>query len=232
MKYFAKYFIAAILISAGYYSQAQNIYENYLPQPAIDTTKVGNVSIHFYNNNFIKNNEYFGPYTEGITYIGSILQPEVTWALSNSFSLSGGWYFRQYYGQNGFNQSIPVIRATYTFRPGARFIIGQLNGRLQHGYVEPIYSTDNYFTKKPEYGVQFLVDREKLHTDIYMDWEQFELPGDDHQEIITGGLLASYALSGMLIFKVLYIILADRLINPITLCSRGLTWSADCSTHF
>jgi hypothetical protein len=197
MKYFTRYFIAAILISAGYYSQAQNFYENYLPQPAIDTTKAGNVSIHFYNNNFIKNNEYFGPYTEGITYIGSILQPEVTWALSNSFSLSGGWYFRQYYGQNGFNQSIPVIRATYTFQPGARFIIGQLNGRLQHGYIEPIYSTDNYFTKKPEYGVQFLVDREKLHTDIYMDWEQFELPGDNHQEIITGGLLASYALSGI-----------------------------------
>jgi hypothetical protein len=196
-KYFKMYFFAAFLITSGYYSKSQNFYESYLPLSFSDTSSAGKVSIHFYNNNFVKNNEYFGPYTEGITYIGSILQPEVTLALSNNFSISGGWYFRQFYGKESFDQSLPVIRASYTFSPCSQLIIGQLEGQLQHGFIEPIYSTDNYFTKKPEYGVQLLINRAKLHTDLFMDWEKFLSPGESSQEVITGGLLASYALNNL-----------------------------------
>jgi hypothetical protein len=198
MKFYLQYFIAAYLSVAGYCTHAQDFYASYIPKPAYDTTVAGNLSIHFYNNNFVKNNEYFGPYTEGITYIGSILQPEVSWALSDKFSLSGGWYFRQYYGQESLNASLPVLRARYTFRPDMQLIMGQLYGRLQHGYLEPIYSTDNYFTRNPEYGVQLLVNKERLHVDLYMDWEKFLLPGEAHQEVITGGLLATYALNNLL----------------------------------
>lgn len=201
MRNYFKYIVAALFLVAGFYTYAQDFYESYIPKPAYDTTEAGNLSIHFYNNNFVKNNEYFGPYTEGITYIGSILQPEVSWVLSDKFSLSVGWYFRQFYGQESFNASLPVIRARYTFRPGMQLIMGQLYGRLQHEYLEPIYSTDNYFSRNPEYGVQFLVNREKLHADLYMDWEKFLLPGEAHQEVITGGLLATYALNKLSVNK-------------------------------
>jgi hypothetical protein len=157
----------------------------------------GKISIHFYNNNFVKNNEYFGPYTQGITYIGSILQPEVSWSLSKKFSLSAGWYIRYFYGQDSFEQSLPVIRARYTFLQGAQLIVGQLDGQLQHHYIEPIYNTDNYFSTNPEYGVQLLLDRKKLHVDVFMDWEKFLMPGENHQEEIAGGLLAKYALNAL-----------------------------------
>jgi len=195
MNYFTRYILVFFLTIAGFYAVSQNFYESYQPRIVYDTAPAGNVSIHFYNNNFVKNNEYFGPYTEGITYLGSILQPEATWMLSRNFSLSVGWYFMQFYGQDGFNQSLPVIRAKYAFSPGARLTIGQLDGQLQHGFIEPIYNTDNYFIKNPEYGVQLLVDRAKLHADVYMDWEKFLLPGESHQEIITGGLVAAYAFN-------------------------------------
>ena len=198
MKYFLRFAVAAILITLGYSVKGQNFYESYNPQFTGDTSDSGKFSFHLHNNNFIKNNEYFGPYTEGITYIGSVLQPEITWALSKKFSLSGGWYFRQYYGQDGFNQSLPVIRARYSFRPDAELIFGQLDGQLQHGFIEPIYNTDNYFIKKPEYGVQFLVKRKRFNADVYMDWEKFLLPNEAHQEVITGGFLASYALNGIM----------------------------------
>jgi len=197
MKTSVRNIFVAMFALAGYCTQAQNFYENYLPQFNNDSIVAGKLSIGLYNNNFIKNNEYFGPYTEGITYIGSILQPEVTWALSSNFSLSAGWYFRYYYGQDGFNQSLPVIRARYNFMPGAQVIIGQLYGQLKHEYIEPIYNTDNYFIKNPEYGVQFLLDKKKLHADVFMDWEKFLLPGEAHQEVITGGLLAKYMLNGL-----------------------------------
>lgn len=197
MKYYLRYAVITVLMLVGYCGNAQNFYESYIPKFTGDTSDSGKFSIHIHNNNFIKNNEYFGPYTEGITYIGSVLQPEITWALSKKFSLSGGWYFRQYYGQDGFNQSLPVIKARYLFRQDAEVIFGQLDGQLQHGFIEPIYNTDNYFIKKPEYGVQFLVNRKRFNADLYMDWEKFLLPNEAHQEVITGGFLASYALNGI-----------------------------------
>jgi hypothetical protein len=194
MRYFIRFIFGTILALTSYCVQSQCFYENYLPAH-YENADSGTISVHFYNNNFIKNNEYFGPYTEGITYIGSILQPEVTWSMSNKFSLSAGWYLRYFYGQDGLEQSLPVIRARYTFLPGAQVIIGQLDGQLQHGFIEPIYNTDNYFIKNPEYGVQFLVDRKRIHSDLFLDWEKFLLPGEAHQEVITGGLLASYMMN-------------------------------------
>ncbi len=197
MKYFTRYLFVALIAASGYCARGQNFYESYNPRFVSDSNTANTFSLRIYSNNFIKNNEYFGPYTEGITYIGSILQPEVTWSLSNTFSLSGGWYLKHYYGQDGFNQSLPVIRAKYRFRPDAQLIIGQLDGQLKHGYIEPIYNTDNYFIKNPEYGVQILINRNRLHTDLFMDWEKFLLPGEAHQEIITGGLLATYSFNDL-----------------------------------
>ena len=190
-----RYSILSVLLGLGYFVTGQNFYENYIPCFQSDSTPAGSISINLHNNNFIKNNEYFSPYTTGMTYIGSVLQPEITWALSNTFSLSAGWYLRMYYGDEQFNQSLPVIRARYRFRPGAQLVFGQLFGQLEHGFLEPLYNTDNYFIKNPEYGIQLLVDRKRLHTDLYLDWEKFLLQGEDTQEIITGGLLAGYALN-------------------------------------
>lgn len=195
MKYFTRYLLVALVSVTGYCTQGQDFYESYIPRLANDSNTANTFSLRLYNNNFLKNNEYFGPYTEGITYIGSILQPEVTWTLSKTFSLSGGWYLKHYFGQDGFNQSLPVIRARYRFRPDAQLIVGQLDGQLKHGYIEPLYNTDNYFIKNPEYGLQIVVTRNRLHTDLFMDWEKFLLPGEAHQEIITGGLLATYSLN-------------------------------------
>ena len=196
MRFCIAVIFAFLFLCTAKVAESQDFYENYQPVFKTDSIKPGTLNIHFYNNNFIKNNEYFGPYTEGITYIGSILQPEITWAICDKFNLSAGWYFRYYYGQDGFEQSLPVIKARYLFGKGTQVVFGQLDGQLQHGFVEPIYSTDNYFTKNPEYGIQFILDRKKLHTDVYLDWEKFLLPGEAHQEVITGGLLASYILNG------------------------------------
>jgi len=194
MKHLLRNIFTATITVLTIVGHGQNLYDSYKPVHH-ETADSGALSIHFYNNNFVKNNEYFGPYTEGITYIGSILQPEVTWAISSKFNLSAGWYLRYYFGHEGFEKSLPVIRANYTFLPGARFIIGQLNGQLEHGYIEPVYNTDNDFIKNPEHGVQFLLDRKRIHLDVYMDWMKFLMPGDAHKEEIAGGLLATYSLN-------------------------------------
>lgn len=190
-----RYSIITVLMALGFSSLGQNFYESYIPQFRYDTIKQGSLSINLHNNNFIKNNEYFGPYTQGITYIGSVLQPEVSWDLSDKLSLSGGWYFRMYYGQENFNESLPVIRVRYNVTQNTQVVFGQLDGQLQHGFVEPVYNTDNYFIKNPEYGLQVMVKREKLYADVYVDWEKFLMPGEENQEIITGGFVSSWSFN-------------------------------------
>lgn len=197
MKSYTSFYLATLLTLITLFAQSQNFYESYKPHLIYNTADADKFSLHFFNNNFVKNNEYFGPYTEGITYIGSIVQPEITWTCSKNFSISAGWYLRQYYGHDGFEQSLPVFRARYTFMPGGHFIVGQLDGQRQHGYIEPIYSEDNYFIKNPEYGVQLLVDKKKFRSDFFMDWETFILPGENHKEVITGGWLVSTGLNDL-----------------------------------
>ncbi len=174
---------------------AQEYYSSYFASEEHDSISKKTIGVHLYNNNFVKNNEYFGPFNEGITYIGSILQPEIDWNISTNFTLSAGWYFRHFYGRSKIETSLPVIRATYHNPKGFKLTIGQLkSGNLQHNFVEPLYSTDNYFTKNPEYGVQLLYSRPRLKSEIYMDWENFILPGENQQEVITGGAQLSYLI--------------------------------------
>lgn len=185
--------IGFIFLSSAVF--AQDYYSDYYAKRATDSTTKHQLSASIYNNNFIKNNEYFGPYTEGITYIGSVFQPEINWKPTKNFTLSTGWYLRYFYGRTKIETSMPVIRASYENQKGLKLTIGQLSGSMQHGFIEPIYNTDNYFIKNPEYGVQIQYNKTKLASEVYMDWEKFILPGDNTQEIITGGALASYYLS-------------------------------------
>ncbi len=142
-----------------------------------------------HSNTFLKNNEYFGPYTEGITYIGTTLQPYASWAVNSKVRLVGGWYLRQFFGDDSMNASLPSLRVEYDFIPGARVVAGRLYGRLFHGYAEPVFSTDNYFKTKPEYGLQLLMDRQFFTSDLWLSWERFIQSGSTGPEIIHAGLV-------------------------------------------
>jgi hypothetical protein len=187
--------ITSVLIGWTNHSAAQDVYTSYHHSIQPDSADTQTIVLKLYNNNFVKNNEYFNPYTEGITYIGSILQPEIHWIPVSSLQLAAGVYTRYYYGRDKPQVTLPVIRATYTISKNYALIFGQLQSRLAHGFEEPIYSTDNYFTRNPEYGVEFMVDKKRFTSDIFMDWERFLLPGEAQQEIITGGWVMNYRLN-------------------------------------
>lgn len=152
----------------------------------LDTAVAGRLSINLFSNSYIKNNEYFGSFTEGISYFGSTLQPELTYNVTNQISLSAGWHFNYFFGQEKLNRSLPVIRVVYRPSKKINILIGQLFGYTDHCLIEPIYSNDNYYAKKPEYGIQ-LRSGGKIKTDTWIDWEKFILPGDPEQEQIGAG---------------------------------------------
>jgi hypothetical protein len=181
--------LLSIMTIGGFAQDENKSYRNSIPE---DSLKTGGFAIHLVNNNFIKNNEYFGPYTEGITYIGASLSPEITYAFSSNARLSAGWYFRQYFGHDGLEKSLPLIRFEFDPFPGASIIMGQLHGGANHKYIEPVFSPDNYFNRYPEYGVQFLMNRATFHSDLWINWERYLFPGEAGQEYISAGNTTSF----------------------------------------
>lgn len=144
--------------------------------------------LRVYDNSCIRNNEYFGPFTKGITYIGTVMQPEIRWSPEKNFRISVGGYFLAFSGKPGFYRALPVLRAEYRFKP-VTLILGSLYGDLHHGFAEPLYCTDHYFNIDPENGIQTLWHYKGLQADVFMNWMKFILPGDNSQEEIMGGLV-------------------------------------------
>lgn len=193
MKYFRIYILFFFSITA-ICGSAQTFNKTYYPKFETENAEGKKIGISVYNNNFVKNNEYFGNLNSGITYIGSILKPEIVWKPVQNLNFKAGWYGRYFYGSNKIDASVPIISVSYEFLKNFTLNIGAINGDLRHEYLQPLYGIDNYFCKKPEYGVQLLYNSEKFYADIFMDWENFIYPGDTNQEIINGGLIAKYFL--------------------------------------
>ncbi len=189
-------FLLFLFLSSAlaHHALSQRLYDSYQNRMGTSNLETGEWIVHLHSNSFLKNNEYFGKHTEGMTFFGTVFQPSIAFALNRKVELVGGWYFRQFFGQDGFDASLPVLTAKFEFFPGIILTIGQLNGHLAHGYLEPIFSTDNYFAKRPEYGLQFIIEKPRLKSDLWMNWERFITPGEDVPEVISGGWLMTYSL--------------------------------------
>jgi hypothetical protein len=211
MKRFIKFALLILVLGYGFFASAQEENISVLNHSRLwyshhdnegichDSVIAGRLSLNVFSNNYIKNNEYFGSFTEGITYFGSVFQPELKYDLTNQISLSAGWHFNYFFGQEKFNRSLPVIRVVYQPAPKIKILIGQLYGNVDHCLIEPIYSNDNYYAKKPEYGIQLRTGG-RIKTDTWIDWEKFILPGDPEQEQIGGGthIFSNFKLSNTL----------------------------------
>jgi hypothetical protein len=187
-------YIFFLLLPACLSIHAQDINQSYLHSKNLDSLGEGAIRFRVENNNFLKNNEYFNHFTEGITYFGSQIQPELTYAFSDKARLTAGCFLRYYYGKEKFNSVLPVFTFDYNPLPGVKLTIGQLNGLLAHRLIEPIYSTDNYFKRNPENGIEFDFNRSRIQSGIWISWDHFILPGDNSKEEISGGLNTSWKI--------------------------------------
>lgn len=166
---------------------AQEINQSYMSPGPDSLLQAKQFMFHFSNNNFLKNNEYFNSYTEGLTFFGSNFQPEISYAFTSNTRLSAGLFARYFYGKEKFNSLLPLIRFEYEPWKGSRLIFGQLYGLLDHQLLEPMYSSDNYFMRNPEYGIQFMHAREYGNASVWISWDRFILPGDNQKEEISAG---------------------------------------------
>jgi hypothetical protein len=164
-------------------------------------TDTNKVILDFYNQNFCKDSEYFGPITHGMTLFGSDINAQIGWIPDKHVLLLGGIYLRKDYG----NPNFEIVQPTWTVKlqsnNGFSLLFGNLESCTDHRYIEPLYEcyfplTYYYeqYQNPLENGIQFKVDKSWLWVDLWINWAHQEYLASTYHEHITQGLSSELTL--------------------------------------
>jgi hypothetical protein len=79
-------------------------------------------------------------------------------------------------------------------------VLGTLETRDRHGYLEPLEVTTLEFTRPIEYGVQWIESRPRFHADFYLNWQHLNTSTSreiyDYGGVLSGDVTAWARLEG------------------------------------
>ena len=156
---------------------------------------------NFSNANFLWNNEFFNDVVEGYTLIGYFITPQLQYHFSPNLRIDAGGHFLKYSGVNKFSSIVPTYSVTYS-KNDFTLIMGTLQGTVHHKLAEPLFFSERYFTNTIENGVQYLLNKDRLWLDVWLDWQTFIFPGDTKQEELLFGVNALPQLIQLQNFRV------------------------------
>ncbi|MFC2104086.1 hypothetical protein ACFLS4_01880 [Bacteroidota bacterium] len=146
------------------------------------------------NNNFIKNNEYFGSIVEGYTLLGFNITPRFVYFPNTKIKLSVGGNFLSYYGRENEAEASLLLSFQYKIHPNLDFILGNIYGTVNHKLIDPLFDFERYLSNNVENGIQFIWNSDRIFTDLWLDWEQQILRGDPFQEMFNVGLSSEFII--------------------------------------
>jgi len=174
------------------FSQSQSHYSIYIQDFKKTKPDTSKLFLHIDNNNFVKNNEYFGSIAEGYTLLGTNLAPKIVYSPSSKLKLSAGGNFLAYYGRENEVDARLLLSFQYKIHPYLDFILGNIYGSINHKLIEPLLDPERFLTKNIENGIQFLWNNDRIYADLWLDWEQQILQGDPFQEKFNVGLSSEF----------------------------------------
>ena len=135
----------------------------------------------------MKNNEYFGNIATGYTLFGNMMSPSITFNPNKFLRLQTGVFIRRDFGNDKFESIIPTMTMKAQ-KNGFAVVVGTLEGNVSHHMIQPLFHAERYMSKHVENGGQFLVNKKRFQSDMWIDWEKMIYPGSQFNEIITAGL--------------------------------------------
>lgn len=180
------------------YSQIDSIF---IQDYKIQTSDTGKLFLRIDNNNFIKNNEYFGPIAEGYTLLGFNITPKFVYTPSTKLKLSFGGNFLTYYGRKNEVEARLLLAFQYKIHKKLDFVLGNIYGTTNHKLIEPLFDFERYLNNNVENGIQFLWNSDRIFADLWLDWEQQILQGDPFQEQFNVGLSSEFLIIDRKIFQ-------------------------------
>nr|WP_319400979.1 hypothetical protein [uncultured Carboxylicivirga sp.] len=182
--------VAILLFVVNTSAQVNEVWRYSYPEFGAGMTN--NLYFRIENNNFVKNNEYFGDFTEGYTLMGYAIQPSFMYYAGSQLRIKAGLHIVKYSGMEEFTEVVPTLSIHTKLGDNLSLIMGGLRGDIQHRLLEPIFNPENQYSRPIENGFQFLFDNEKLWFDVWVDWEQFIVIGDTKPEKFTAGISTEY----------------------------------------
>lgn len=168
-------------------------------------TGSGELYLRLKNINFIKNNEYFNPITEGYTLIGYFFRPEIIYFPSEKINIRLGGHILKYAGTKNFSQIKPVFSASWIFLKNTTLTIGSLDGCDKHRMFDPHFNSERLYSSYSEDGLQLNTVNDHLFNNAWISWENFIFKGDTTREIFTAGESFKYtspAISDFINFEI------------------------------
>lgn len=144
---------------------------------------------------FGKNNEYFDPVVDGYTLFGYQLWPTLQYKAGPNLFINLGLYLRKDFGNRKYAGNSPMPTFSIQYQQGPQtFIFGTLRGASYHRLIEPLQDFEKSLTDPIEEGIQYLLAKDRLWLDFWVDWENMLYLNQRAQEKITGGVSLEWQL--------------------------------------
>jgi hypothetical protein len=181
MKTGSRKILILLLSAAALSANAQVDYPTFKSQTIINPADSQQLSFNLYNLNYINNTEWFGNIPLSGTLFGYQVIPEIQYQISPKLIIKGGLYLQKEFGRTGYTTIAPTFSVKYRAKHSS-FILGTLEGNLNHGYIEPIYDYKLIINERLENGFQFKVDTKPYTHDLFINWRRAIHPGDNFKE--------------------------------------------------
>jgi hypothetical protein len=182
---------------------AQTDYPIFRDTATLQAADSGRLSLQVDNISYLRNYEWFGNIPNSYTLLGTMLMPQLKYQLNPYISFKGGILLRREFGRPGLVTVEPMFTAKYQ-KKGLTFIMGTLEGGLNHRFVEPIYNIERFIvgrmdrvefnavtraaTTRNEQGLQLKLDKKRFWADWFIDWRESIIIGDVFREQLNSGI--------------------------------------------
>lgn len=156
-------------------------YPTFRSETPINAADSQQLSFNLYNLNYINNTEWFGNIPLSGTLFGYQIIPELEYQISPKLIIKGGLYLQKEFGRPHYTTVDPTFTVKYKAKHSS-FLLGTLEGNLNHGYIEPIYDYKLIINERLENGFQFKVDTKPYVHDFFINWRKAIHPGDNFKE--------------------------------------------------
>ncbi|MGH2648839.1 MAG: hypothetical protein ACRDE8_14775, partial [Ginsengibacter sp.] len=173
--------ITFFLLTVSKSMSAQVDYPTFKNETIINAADSQQLSFNLYNFNYINNTEWFGNIPLSGTLFGYQLIPEIEYQISPRLIIKGGLYLQKEFGRPHYTTVDPTFTVKYKAKHSL-FLLGTLEGNLNHGYIEPIYDYKLIINERLENGFQFKVDTKPYTHDFFINWRKAIHPGDNFKE--------------------------------------------------
>ncbi len=181
-------------------ANAQVDYPVFKQQQAIQPEDSNKLSLNIYNLNYLHNTEYFTDIPLSGTLFGYQLMPELQYQPTSRFIVKAGIYVQKEFGRKAYTSFLPTFSVKYQAKHSS-YILGNLEGNINHHFVDPIYDDKLIIKEKLENGFQFLVDTKPYKHDFYINWRTAIHFGDPFKEEFDVGYISFFKLIDKETFK-------------------------------